>query len=224
MTAASNNRRVVLAGVALLTAAWLAPIVYCLAAALRTSVPSEMQVAHSAVVLTLLGALTAWRLPSNYYQLRGWETKGGLYSHVGVRRFRCYVLDGHMLGRWLRPAERAGSFPTRAQLLAWSDQRCVTERHHCAAMLMSLPSIYLAGRSGDGGMTAYLILGNIFFNAYPILLQRYTRGRLRRSIDVRGSREAVHAAKLTSAVPANSTTPDPITSSARRPSTAARSM
>ena len=188
VTAESNNRRVVLAGAALLTAAWLAPIVYCLAAALRTGVPSELHLARIAIVLTVLGAFTAWRLPTSYYELRGWEAEGGLYGHVGVRRFRCYVLDGPMFSRWLRSAERGGAFPTRTQLLAWSDQRCVTERHHCAAMLMSLPSIYLASRSGNGGMTAYLILGNIFFNAYPILLQRYTRGRLRRSIDLRGSR------------------------------------
>ncbi len=187
MNVGSNNRRVALAGVALLTAAWLAPIAYCLAVALRTSVPSEIHLAHSAVVLTLLGAWTAWRLPASYYELRGWEAEGGLYGHLGVRRFRCCVLDGPVFSRWLRSSERRGSFPTRMQLLAWSGQRCVTERHHCAAMLMSFPSIYIASRSGDRAMATYLILGNIFFNVYPIFLQRYTRGRLRRSIDVRGS-------------------------------------
>ena len=188
MTAESTNRRVVLAGAALLTAAWLAPIAYSLAAALRTSVSSEMYLARGAVVLTFLGALTAWRLPASYYALRGWEAEGGLYSHVGVRRFRFYVLDSPILSRWLRPPERRGSFPTRLQLLAWSDQRCVAERHHCAAFLMSLPSIYMVSRSGDRAMTTYLILGNILFNVYPILLQRYTRGRLLRAIELRGSK------------------------------------
>lgn len=188
MIALGNNRRVVLAGVALLTAAWLAPIVYCLAAALRTSVPPEMHVARSAVVLTLFGALAAWRLPTSYYELRAWEAQGRLYGHLGVRRFRFCVLDGPILSRWLRPAEPRRSFLTRMQLLAWSDRSRAAERHHCAAMLMSLPSVYIAGRSGHRGMATYLILGNIFFNVYPILLQRYTRGRLERSIDIRGSR------------------------------------
>ena len=185
--AASANRRVVLAGGALLAAAWLAPIMYCLAAAYRTSDPLEMHRAEIAIVLTLLGASAAWRLPTSYYEVRGWEAQGRLYRYVGVRFFRSCVLDGPILSRWLRPAERRGSFPTRTQLIAWSDQRCATERQHCAAMLMSLPSIYIASRSGDRGLAMYLLLGNIVFNAYPIFLQRYTRGRLQRSIDCRGS-------------------------------------
>ena len=192
----ANRRRVVLAGVGMLTVGWVAPIAYYLGSALRASVRQGLPLPVIAVVLTLVGALAAWWLPHGYHALRKWECQGRLYGRVGVGRFRKFVLDGPRFRRWLCLTEGHGPFAARRQLLLWRDRGRITERHHVAAMLMSLPSLYLAVRSGHRGMATYLIVGNIVFNVYPILLQRSTRVRLEQSLagrDATASRLAVPA-------------------------------
>ncbi len=192
-----NRRRVVLDGVGLLTVGWVAPIAYYLGSALRASVRQGLPLTVIAVALTLGGALAAWWLPDGYHALREWERQGRVYGRVGVGRFRQFVLDGPRFRRWLCPTEGQRPFAARGQLLLWRDRGRTTERHHVAAMLMSLPSLYLAVYSGHRGMATYLIVGNIVFNVYPILLQRYTRGRLEQSLagrDATASRLAVPVA------------------------------
>lgn len=196
MKVEENRRRVVFAGVGLLTVGWFAAIAYCLGLTLRLSVRQGLLIAVVAVVGTLVGALAAWWLPDGYHTLREWEHQGRLYGRVGVCRFRQFVLDGPRFRRCLCLPKGQRPFAARSQLLLWRDRGYTTERHHVAAMLMSLPSLCLAVQSGHRGMATYLIVGNIVFNLYPILLQRYTRGRLEQSLagrDATASRLAVRA-------------------------------
>jgi hypothetical protein len=45
-------------------------------------------------------------------------------------------------------------------------------------LALGIVSAMFAWRLGWNGWAVYLSLGNVMVNLYPILLQRYTRGRL----------------------------------------------
>jgi hypothetical protein len=54
-----------------------------------------------------------------------------------------------------------------------------SERGHLVLLALGLVSAAYAWHVGWHGWAVYLSVGNVLVNVYPILLQRYTRGRLR---------------------------------------------
>jgi hypothetical protein len=165
--------------IGLLTAAWLWPIVSFLTVTAMTGAPGERLWAIGAAAFACaLGALSVL-MPQGYYRLRAAEAGGQLYLRLGVLRFRTVVLNGDLMNRWLRRyAPGALTVPSAATLRGRALQSRWNGRIHLAAFLFSLPVILAAGAVGGSGLALYLGLINLPLNVYPILLQRYTRGRL----------------------------------------------
>lgn len=131
-------------------------------------------------VTSLLLCLTPWWLPSSYYRIRSFEQSGRFYEALGVRAFRYLVPDGDLANRWRR--RRQPTFrviPNRRFAAAFVRRTELSEKSHLVLLLIGALSTAFAWQIGWRGWALYLGVGNVLVNLYPVLLQRYTRARLR---------------------------------------------
>ena len=138
------------------------------------------------LIPAVIGALIARSLPENYYRLRFFELSGRLYEWVGIRRFKRVVPDGDYLNRLVRqsnPQHRLIS--SQESLIQFEARTRLAERLHLGALILPVPCIAHAVALKWTGFALWMVLANVAFHAYPILLQRYTRGRILRVVRLR---------------------------------------
>lgn len=119
--------------------------------------------------------------PVRYYTC--WERGRGIrsYKTLGVQRFKQFATNGDFINRWARRSDdgyRLVKDTASAQM--WIDRIRVGEQSHLVLFLMGLASAVYAAHIGWTGWAVGLALGNILFNGYPVLLQRYNRCRIER--------------------------------------------
>lgn len=142
--------------------------------------PGDLAPSLPVFTVSFLLCLMAWWLPSSYYRVRSFEQSGRLYEALGVRLFRRFVPDGDFANRWRRRQEPTFRIISNRRAAAAFVQRTeVSEKSHLVLLLMGLLSSAFALRLGWQGWAVYLGVGNVLVNLYPVLLQRYTRTRLR---------------------------------------------
>jgi hypothetical protein len=181
---ANETRGVNLIPLAVMSGGWLAPLLI-----FWLNVWGPMRPFHypqgdlgpplPVFALLSLSCVIPWWLPRSYYRVRPFERNGRLYEALGVRVFRRLVPDGDFANRWRRrknPGYRV--VVNRAAARAFLVRTEESERGHLVLLLLGLPAIALAWQVGWYGWAIYLAAGNVLVNLYPVLLQRYTRGRL----------------------------------------------
>jgi hypothetical protein len=128
------------------------------------------------VVLMVVAAAFALRLPSFLRKARAWETKGALYKALGVPVFGALLRRTPL--RLLNPVVYLSRYPDdpfilRAQLES-------AEAAHLLAAALIAPYIIYAYVQSWSSAVAWLMVVQIGFNVYPILHLRWTRIRLNR--------------------------------------------
>ena len=129
----------------------------------------------------LVGACISvwWVMPSSYFRIRRFERGGKIYRLFGVLIFRRLVPDGDLANRWERkknPGYKViGDRLSAAAFVIRTEQ---SERGHLVLLALGIVSAALAWDLEWYGWATYLSAGNLVVNLYPIMLQRYTRGRL----------------------------------------------
>jgi hypothetical protein len=120
-------------------------------------------------------------LPSDYFELRGFERSGIFYRRMGVRKIRYFGGNGdgiQRLAQWVCPEWKN---PYRAMPVAkWIRQTILDEQFHWGLMIASLPVAAWAFYTGFARFGVVLLVINVPFHIYPILLQRYIRAQLTR--------------------------------------------
>lgn len=173
-----------LAVIAAMSALWITPTLQFWGAAFGPfrpfSYPSE-DVAPSLAwfAVALAACFAPLLLPAAFY--RCWEGGGvsRAYAGIGVRVFRRFATNGDLINRWARrldPQYRV--VRGRESARAWIGRTRESERNHLVFLLMGLFTAAYAARIGWYGWAAGLTAGNVVFNLYPILLQRYNRCRI----------------------------------------------
>jgi Glycosyl-4,4'-diaponeurosporenoate acyltransferase len=135
-----------------------------------------------ALVTAACGTVTG-RLPLRWFMLTRWEVERTPYRRLGVRRFRALVHEGELMNRLARWGRTITIQENRRSLEVWRQRSLVNERIHWAWLLLSLPIATDAVAHGDLAFACYLVLANVPFNVYPVLLQRDTRARLTRMLE-----------------------------------------
>ena len=132
-------------------------------------------------------------IPKSYYDLRPFEMDGRVYRRLGVRKFRYLVGDGdgiQRLAQRIDPLWRCKL--TKLSNEKWIERTCVTECIKLALIVFTLPAVAIAYYGGHPILASILLLLNIPYHIYPILLQRYTRAKLLRIGHLRNKRSASH--------------------------------
>ena len=123
---------------------------------------------------------------SAYYHEKDWEKKGKIYETFGVNLFRkLLVLVG-----WEKFNKKANPVEKNLHALEHLEYRTKqSELGHIIIFFIVLAfTIYVAITFGIKESLSLIIL-NILFNVYPVLLQRYNRPRLQRAITLSKYRE-----------------------------------
>ena len=160
---------------ALLVMFWLrgfGPMLSYDARPLTVSVPSWF-------AISLVAATIAALLPRSFYRPRPFEIEGSLYRAIGIRGFRAIITDGDLINAWVRqrhPGYRVHRGPGR--IVSAVESGFKAERSHHVFFWFGLGTSLCAWLGGWHGWAILIALGNVFGNFYPMLLQRYTRGRL----------------------------------------------
>ncbi len=130
---------------------------------------------------SLASALLAAKLPGSYYRPRSFETRA-LYRRLGIREFRAVMSDGDMINRHVR-TRHPGYVVHRGDgaLAAAVERGMRSERAHHVLFWFGLGTSACAAIGGWYGWATAIGLGNLVGNLYPMMLQRYTRGRLMRA-------------------------------------------
>jgi hypothetical protein len=175
-----------LAVIAAMSALWIGPTLRFWGAAFGPFRPfsyGEQDVSPS-LAWVLLGATACFApclLPGSFY--RCWEGVRRLpfYESLGVRAFRALATNGDLINRWARRKDPEYRLVRgRESMRAWLDRTREGERNHLVLLLMGMLTAAYAVWIGWYGWAAGLTAGNLVFNLYPVLLQRYNRCRITR--------------------------------------------
>jgi hypothetical protein len=128
-----------------------------------------------ALVAAMTGRIFA-RLNPKRFRLVRWEREGRIYDRVGLGAVR-WVLQHTPLG-WLNPNIKVRS--------GWSDMDRLlrdmnaVEGVHIISAGVSLAVAALYIFAGQAILGIWLVILSILFNIYPVMLQRWNRGRILR--------------------------------------------
>ena len=128
-----------------------------------------------AVCVGTLACQMVMPLEAKPHRVAAWEQNGAFYEWVGIRAFRWLLL--HTQLRWLSPELQLGAGRSDlGRLLRGLD---AAERVHAVAAGVSLVLAAALAASGRSAMAAWLVLVTIPVHAYPVMLQRWNRARVR---------------------------------------------
>ena len=127
-------------------------------------------------------------LPNSYYALRKPSETVRFYEGLGILRLRYWMTDGDFVrlrARRIDPGYVVDgshrSLPDRLEMTRKN------ERAHFGFLLFGLITAAAASIAGWWGWTLLISIGNLVVNLLPIFLQRYTRARVIRLLNRRGS-------------------------------------
>lgn len=121
-----------------------------------------------------------YALPKAWFRPLWFESRK-FYENLGVRMFRRAAPDGDLVNRELRNIESGYRLiRNRSDLNRHVTEGLQGERTHLAFLVAGLFTAAYAVRLDEPVSAVLLSLGNIAFNLYPVLLQRYKRVRMRR--------------------------------------------
>ena len=134
-------------------------------------------------------------LPRRLYDLQNFEHDGRFYRRLGVRSIRFGVGMGEGIQKLARVIDPKWQNP----LAKLSSQERINwtrgaEGIHWGFLIGSLPFIAMTFYLGYTTFGIVFCIVNVPFNIYPIMLQRYTRGKLLRIDRARASRSTNNAA------------------------------
>lgn len=115
-------------------------------------------------------------LPTRYFSIKDWERTGRVYRMFGVQLFKRMLLRGPF--SVLNSAiQYKGNRPSLTQL---ASKMCDAEAAHLLIFCIIIILVIYFALRGWWSSAGWLMVFNIVLNLYPIMLQRYNRGRLNR--------------------------------------------
>ncbi|MEX1020075.1 MAG: hypothetical protein WDZ49_10475 [Litorilinea sp.] len=167
---------------------WLTPMLHfwgAVSGPLRPFSYPDTNVAPSLpnFLLWFLLSLLPYTLPAWYFTPWLVEQDGRLYEFLGIRTFKRFVPNGDLVNRLIRRTDPAYRFlQNRGAAQAFLDKTRSSERGHLVLLFMGIFTAVYALRIDWHSWAIGLTIGNVVFNVYPIMLQRYNRLRITRII------------------------------------------
>ena len=116
----------------------------------------------------------------SYFDEHSFEQRGRLYDYLGVRHFKYVASAGDYVNRRRRRTDPSfRNVRTYGEAVAWEARTRFNEAAHLACLGFSVVMVlWLCSRARYTWLPLIVVL-NVLLNVYPILLQRYTRARIR---------------------------------------------
>ncbi len=133
-------------------------------------------VTHFLMMAWISGVLDAVqpRLGASWFRVRSWEPR--TYRRLGVRAYRNAL---RRIG-WDRLGGRQAFDGTRASLPVLERRTRMSEAGHLVVGAVGTVMVLVAAAFEAWDAAAWLLAVNVVLHAYPVMLQRSTRGRIQR--------------------------------------------
>ncbi len=115
-----------------------------------------------------------------YYEIKPFERSGRFYEQLGVHFFKRMVRRGPLA--IFSPTLRFPGQKTTSALRLLDNEMRKAETSHLAIFLVILLPVGYALFKGWLDAVGWLLLFNILFNGYPVMLQRYNRIKIQKLI------------------------------------------
>lgn len=141
--------------------------------------------------MTWLGTLSRVvrpRLPASAHRLRAWELDGRVYERLGVRLVKRLLRRGPLAV--FNPGLHLPAEPTPERIAQLDQRMRDAEAAHGILFVVTLGVFVHAFARGWWAAAAATLLFDVAVNGYPVMLQRYNRGRLHRRFDAAPPRAA----------------------------------
>jgi hypothetical protein len=162
-----------------IAAFWLCPMGLVLYALWNDGRPFSMVKSVAGMSVAMLALF----LPAGYYRPKHFELSGRFYECLGVRWFKRWTPDGDHVVRYIRHFLPDYKVITGRCSLGGLDMRTRrSEQGHLLWLLVTATPILYALVCGWAVLASWLFLGNLVINVYPIMVQRYNRARVQRSL------------------------------------------
>jgi hypothetical protein len=130
--------------------------------------------------VAVIGQVIDFSFASGYYTVRPFERSAWIYECLGIRIFK-------RLMRWrawsfLNPTLRLQKGKIFSALQSLEKETRKAETGHLLVFIIILFFVGYAFAEGWLATAGWLLLFNILFNGYPVMLQRYNRQKLLRLI------------------------------------------
>jgi hypothetical protein len=132
------------------------------------------------LIMALVAAMTSRifvRISPKRFRLVRWEREGRIYDRVGLGAVR-WVLQHTPLG-WLNPNIKVGLDRSDMDRLL-RDMNAVEGVHSVAAGMSLAVAVLFTLLAGQAILGIWLVILTIPLNIYPVMLQRWNRGRILR--------------------------------------------
>lgn len=129
--------------------------------------------------MTALGTVshvTPIRLPEQLHRLRPFEVDGRVYELLGVRVAKRLLRRGP--ATWFNPRLRLPATRDAESLARLDAAMRNAEASHALLFVAVLPVVAHALVRGWWAAAAWTLAFDVLLNGYPVMLQRYNRGRL----------------------------------------------
>ena len=130
--------------------------------------------------VAIIGQFVHFSFPPKYYDIRPFEQTGQIYERLGIRIFKQLVRRGPL--SIYSPTLRFPKEKTISGLINLESEMRKAETGHVLIFFLMLVFEGYALLQGWFDAFAWILLFNILFKGYPIMLQRYNRVILRELI------------------------------------------
>ena len=131
------------------------------------------------IPMTALGTVShvvPIRLPERFHRLRPFELDGQIYECLGVRSFKRVLRRGP--ATWFNPSLHIPASMDADSLARLDAAMRNAEATHAVLFVATLPVLAHAVVRRWWAAAAWTLAFDVVLNGYPVMLQRYNRGRL----------------------------------------------
>lgn len=114
-----------------------------------------------------------------YYAVKPFESNLRIYERLGVVLYKQWTINGVHWNRIVRlfgPSHRI--IGDRQAMQRWLNLTRSKEAGHAIHLIMTVPALVAAAAIGWFDVLLHIVVLNVLFDMYPIMLQRYNRIRL----------------------------------------------
>jgi magnesium-transporting ATPase (P-type) len=127
------------------------------------------------IALSILTAVT----PRRWLSALTLSKNRKVYERIGVKILLFFVQNGTLVNRIQRKYnKKSGIIHNRIQAKNYLKTIAIQERFHYSCFTLFLLTTISACATGKPGMALLILLCNVLYNVYPILLQQYNRLRI----------------------------------------------
>mgnify|MGYP003578392111 CR=1 FL=1 len=144
----------------------------------------EEQRSPLVLIISILVSVLIYAIPTRWLRKLTISNDKKMYERIGVKLLLYVVQNGTLVNRIQRKYyKKSGIIRNRKLVQDYLKTIVMQEKFHYCCFTLFLLSAISAFSTGKPGIALLIMLCNILYNVYPILLQQYNRLRIKKLLN-----------------------------------------